>query len=75
MGKRKEIEMDKYTLCTEDFSLDNQELLLGETLFHNANGYLCLLYTSRACRLTPAMQTFSLPGLNIEWYPIIHCSR
>ena len=32
--------MDKYTLCTEDFSLDNQELLLGETLFHNANGYL-----------------------------------
>ena len=29
MGKRKEIEMDKYTLCTEDFSLDNQELLLG----------------------------------------------
>ena len=32
--------MDKYTLCAEDFSLDNQELLLGETLFHNANGYL-----------------------------------
>ena len=30
--------MDKYTLCAEDFSLDNQELLLGETLFHNANG-------------------------------------
>ncbi len=32
--------MDKYILCAEDFSLDNQELLLGETLFHNANGYL-----------------------------------
>lgn len=32
--------MDKYRLCAEDFSLDNQELLLRETLFHNANGYL-----------------------------------
>jgi alpha,alpha-trehalose phosphorylase len=36
----KEMRMETYIYKLEDFSLDNQELMLNETLFHNANGYL-----------------------------------
>jgi len=32
--------MNKYLFEINDFSTDNDELMLHETLFHNANGYL-----------------------------------
>lgn len=35
-----EKDMSGYCYEIKDFSLDNEELLLQETLFHNANGYL-----------------------------------
>lgn len=32
--------MEKYILSDNDFSLEKNDLLLNETLFHNANGYI-----------------------------------